>query len=286
MTDASDEFDEHNRTMSEALNEINGNRDTEDIDVSYNYTSTIEREKDNAITKDEFKKIENVIEQIGTDEFDTVFAIENVPKAEVEQKIVNELEEEIIEGFVVQRTDEEIKAEEEENKFVIDGIEIIRTTVTTGVQISQTTTNENTQHIREYYNKPKFYKPVFGKAKTGEDNSKIYIFMAIMAVAVGIFGGVEANSYYIAVKGEVPNILSCSWSWLSMFDTLQVTVTPFYANVFFTSFFVWVSILGLFFLFSSMNTAKMKKSRVGHEHGNMRLSTKNDFRKYINKFMD
>lgn len=273
-----EESDEHNRNFSEVL-EVNNE------EISYNCSSTIERQKERAITREEYRRIENVVSQVG-DNFDEIFAIENTPNSELENQIVEEVKENFIDGYAKKKNDEEIKKEEEEKHLIIDDIKIVTAVVKTGVQQSQTVTNENTPHLREYNNKPKFYKPVFGKAKTGENNLKKYLFMAISSVAVGIFGGVEANSYYLAVGGKVPNTLSCSWGWLTMFDTMTPNISPFYANVFFTAFAIWGSALGLVFLLGSMNSAEKKASRVGHEHGNMRLSTKSDFKKYINKFMD
>lgn len=65
--------------------------------------------------------------------------------------------------------------------------------VKTSVQQSQTITNENTPHLREYNNNPIFYKPVWAKAKTDEGKLKKYLFMVISSVVERIFGGVRVN---------------------------------------------------------------------------------------------
>lgn len=281
-----DDFDENNRSIGEALCEIDGNNTINEENITYESSTTHNREDDREITREKYLEITDVVNKIGKDDFEKVFAIDNAPTAEIEEKIVDEVKKEVISGYIIQKPQEEVEQEEEEKHFVIDGISIIKKEVITGIQTSQTITNENTPHLREYNNKPKFYKPTFGKAKTGENNLKKYLFMACASVIVGIIGGVEANSYYLAVGGDVPNTLACSWSWLPMFDTLTPNIFPFYANVFFLSFIIWASALGLVFLFSSMSNAEKKASRVGHEHGSMRLATKSDFKKYINKFMD
>lgn len=286
MLNKDDDFDENNRSIGEALCEIDGNNNIDEDNIIYEGSTTHNREDDREITREKYLEISDVVNKIGKDDFEKVFAIDNTPDVEVEEKIVEEVQKEVISGYVIQKSEEEIKQEEEQKYFIINGVSIIKKEVVTGVQVSQTITIENTPHLREYTNKPKFYKPSYGKAKTGESNLKKYLFMVCASIVVGIIGGVEANSYYLAVGGDVNNALACSWSWLPMFDTLTPNISPFYANVFFTSFFVWGCALGLVFLFSSMNNAERKASRVGHEHGSMRLATKSDFKKYINKFMD
>ena len=195
-----EESDEHNRNFSEVL-EVNNE------EISYNCSSTIERQKEKAITREEYRRIENVVSQVG-DNFDEIFAIENTPNSELENQIVEEIKENFIDGYAMKKNDEEIKQEEEEKHLIIDDIKIVTEVVKTGVQQSQTVTNENTPHLREYNNKPKFYKPVFGKAKTGENNLKKYLFMIISSVVVivitGVLGNVIAEGVLKLFKIEEP----------------------------------------------------------------------------------
>ena len=110
--------------------------------------------------------------------------------------------------------------------------------------------------------------------------------MAIAAAAAGVFGGVYANSYFIAKHGQVESMMSCAFSWIMEFDTLTVSIDPFNSGAFFAGFALWSGILAVIFLLSSLNNSNMKNSRVGHEHGNAKLMDNSSFKKYKNRFME
>jgi hypothetical protein len=278
--------DEHNRSFSETISEID-NIEIKEEDINYSTDVLTNKKNEVELTREEYRKITSTIEQVEQNSsFDEIFAMDDVPNLKIEEQIVKEINDIAIDGYSIQKTEEEIEKEKQENYITINGVQILCETVKTGVQETKTVTNENTPHLREYNNKPQFYKPVFGKAKVGENNFKKYLFMAIASITVGIFGGIEANSYYIYINKDVNDIIACSWSWLTVFDSLPIKISPFYSSVFFESFLIWAGVLGVIFLLSSLDSEERKASRVGHEHGNMRLSTKADFKKYINKFMD
>lgn len=145
----------------------------------------------------------------------------------------------------------------------------------------------NRIHVRKYTNVAEMQKIVFAKPKevNGNPLKKIAIF-GIVCLFVGIFFGVEANSYYNMMGGKVQSDLACAWSWLTVFDTMPVSIEPLNSSVFFTAFAIGFGILGIIGLFVYLDTEQKRLSRVGHEHGNARLGTKKDFKTFKTKFMD
>lgn len=145
----------------------------------------------------------------------------------------------------------------------------------------------NRMRIRKYTNVAEMQKIVFAKPKeiNGNPLKKLAIF-GIVCLFVGIFFGVEANSYYNMMGGKVQSDLACAWSWLTVFDTMPVSIEPLNTSVFFLSFALGFGILGVIGLFVYLDTEQKHLSRVGHEHGNARLGTKKDFKTFKTKFMD
>lgn len=147
------------------------------------------------------------------------------------------------------------------------------------------------QKAREYTNQAEFYKANFGKPVelNGGGAKKLFMFL-IACVATGLFFAVEANSYYVAKLnlGETANLtpMSCAFMWLTVFDTLKISLSPINGAVMGTAFLLGAGILGIIGLFVYLDSENRKLSRVGHEHGNARLGTPKDFKAFKQKFMD
>ena len=183
-------------------------------------------------------------------------------------------------------TEEEREKQERGKQAIINGIEIIKEAFDDGVN-TVINTGLGAKKIREYKAKAVYPKSKFAKAKESGDNpKKKYLFMACACLAVGIFGGVYSNSFYVFQNGKVESILNTAIGWIMEFDTLPVTMSPFDPASFFAGFGVWAGILAVILLFSVLNSSTMKTSRVGHEHGNAKLMNASSFKKYKNRFME
>lgn len=182
-------------------------------------------------------------------------------------------------------TKEEAEKAEKSHTMVIETVEIISEAIEDGVR-TELNTSMQAKKVREYKNKAVYFKGKFAKAKTEDNPLKKLVFMAIAAAAAGVFGGVYANSYFIAKHGQVESMMSCAFSWIMEFDTLPVSIDPFNSGAFFAGFALWGGILAVIFLLSSLNSSNMKNSRVGHEHGNAKLMDNSSFKKYKNRFME
>lgn len=141
--------------------------------------------------------------------------------------------------------------------------------------------------VREYKGKVptmdiKFDKPV----DANKSFMPTLIFFLSAVLFAGGFFGVQANSYYIyegMKKGATP--MECAFGWITV-DNLPVNLSPFNTDVFFTAFGVAAGILAVIGIFIYLDNDTKKQSRVGHEHGNARLGTASDFKKFRMKFMD
>lgn len=140
---------------------------------------------------------------------------------------------------------------------------------------------------RKYTNKAEFQKIVFAKPKSANGNplKKLLIF-GIICIAVGVFFAVEANSYYNFKGGNVESELSCAFSWLMVYDSLPVSLTPLNTSVAGIAFLMGFGILGIIGLFIYLDSEQKNLSRVGHEHGSARLGEPKDFKNFKTKFMD
>ena len=141
------------------------------------------------------------------------------------------------------------------------------------------------EQVRKYTNKIKKEQIVFRKPT--EINSggwkKVVIFL-IACLAVGVFIGLKANSYYIAKAGKVSSVISCAYSWLM--EDVPFSMKSFNQDVFMSGFGIGAGALGLVGLFTWLDNDAKKASRVGHEHGNAKLAAPADFKKYQAQFME
>ena len=145
---------------------------------------------------------------------------------------------------------------------------------------------EELPKVREYTNKANYEITTFSKPvdEKGKWKSKLIIF-AIICLCVGCFLGVKANSYYVFSEGKVNNAIACSFSWV-LKDNMPYALTPFNSSVFFTAFGIGAGTVAIIGIFVMLDAEQKRQSRVGHEHGNARLGTQSDFKKYKVKFMD
>ena len=138
---------------------------------------------------------------------------------------------------------------------------------------------------REYNKKAEMEKIVFRKpSEQGSILPKLLMLLAA-CVAVGIFLGIQANSYYEYQGGKVESNFSCCFAWLTV-ESLPIVTSPFHSSVFMTGFMVGFGALALIGLFIYLDSEQKKASRVGHEHGNAHLGTPKDFKNYKNRFME
>lgn len=239
---------------------------------------------------DEEKNIDTMIEYTGSVKNNLLSEdYKQIEEAEKAEENVKNTPENIVskENTTVQReaTSKEAEKIEKSRTVTIEGLKIAYEVIEDSAWTEHCTGLEaNT--IRTYKNNTVYPKSKFSKAKTEENSLKKYIFMAIACVAVGIFGGVYANSYFINQGGKVESMLSCAFSWVMEFDTMEVHMSPFYFSPFIYGFGVWAGILAIIFLFSCLNSSLMKNSRVGREHGNSKLMDNGGFKKYKNRFME
>lgn len=183
-------------------------------------------------------------------------------------------------------TEYEKLQQQKSDKMVIEGSEIIKEYVDEGLKKLEET-GPDAKKVRSYKNQAVYYKSKFAKAQESEENPvKGFVIMAIIAVAVGIFGGVQANSYFVMQGGKAQGVLKCAFSWILSADSMSTDLTPFYVDIFFGAFAIWFSAIAVILMFSYFNKKTMKKSRVGHEHGNAKLMDSKSFEKYKNRFME
>lgn len=276
---------EYNKSSNEIL-DSDDELDRDDDDEEIFFSETIVTKEENKITPDALDELEKIFKETGLDDFDDVFPIDPLDRKVIEERAVTDIEENQEISFIREKTAEEIKRERQAARLIIEGNEIVKQVVHTGVISVETSVDSSTPHIREYTNEAKFYKPRYAKPKSrGQAFMQKLILAVAAAVGVGIWLGVEANSYYIFQNGKVNNALNCAFGWL-MVENMPINISPFYSDVFFTAFMVGAGAIGLVLLFIYLDKEQKKNSRIGHEHGNAHIATDSDFKKYKNKFME
>lgn len=181
---------------------------------------------------------------------------------------------------------EKLQKESEDNKqaLEIEGKRIALDALKGATEELERTSPKD-PHARQYKNSAVMPKVSFAKPSTqGGGLKKLFLFL-IACCAVGIFFGVEANSYYNYKDGKTNGVMSCTFSWLTV-ENLPISVTPLDTATFFGAFAIGAGILGIIGLFIWLDSDAKKKSRVGHEHGSSHLGTSRDFKVYKNKFME
>ncbi len=141
---------------------------------------------------------------------------------------------------------------------------------------------------REYKNgDPPIKKPTFAKpaeARDGKLTLKKVIVFFIVCLAIGVFITLQASSYYNFKDGKVSNAFECLYAWLSA----NPPFNPFPLNqaVAMISMLVGTGVPLIIGIFTHLNNDEKNQSRVGHEHGNARLATPDDYKLYSNRFME
>lgn len=144
---------------------------------------------------------------------------------------------------------EKLQKESEDNKqaLEIEG-KRIALDVLKGATEELERTSPKDPHARQYKNSAVMPKVSFAKPSTqGGGLKKLFLFL-IACCAVGIFFGVEANSYYNYKDGKTNGVMSCTFSWLTV-ENLPISVTPLDTATFFGAFAIGAGILGVIGLF-------------------------------------
>ncbi len=167
-----------------------------------------------------------------------------------------------------------------ENVMNIDGTKIPKK------EKDEAETKESYQ-IQEGRNPQRVYRPKTTFAKPKEEIGILpkLITIACVCVAVGLFLGLQASSYYNYMDGKIRNTMSCLYSWITI-DNMPFRPFPFAGDVFGTGFLTGFGISAVVALFLWLDADSKKASRVGHEHGNARLGTPKDFKSFKNRFME
>ena len=161
------------------------------------------------------------------------------------------------------------------------------------LELCQTVLNEKNKEltaelpkIRNYTNKAEFEKINFAKPVEAKGSWKKKLLILLVAcLVVGCFLGVKANSYFIYTGGKTTDGIACTFSWL-MADNMPYALTPFNSSIFMTAFGIGAGIVAIVGIFVYLEGEQKRQSRVGHEHGNARLGTASDFKKFKTQFMD
>ena len=142
---------------------------------------------------------------------------------------------------------------------------------------------------REYKNgDPPIKKPSFGKpieVKDGKLTLKKAIIFFIVCLGIGVFITLQANSYYNYKNGKVSNPFECLYSWLGQ-RNMPFNPFPLNENVTMFGMLIGTGLPLIVGIFTHLGNQEKQQSRVGHEHGNARLATPDDYKLYSNRFME
>ena len=136
--------------------------------------------------------------------------------------------------------------------------------------------------LRKYTNKANYPSSVFAKPKKKKSLKDKLIIYAIVCCCASCFFAVQANSYY-AIKPS-GSALHAMLAWMTL-DSMETTLTPFYSDIFFNSFAIAFAVSAVICLMAYLNSQTKEQRRIGHEHGNARLATKIDYKKYKKRHM-
>ena len=138
---------------------------------------------------------------------------------------------------------------------------------------------------RKYTNQATFEKATFGKVEDAEPSIRNKLIASvIVTLAISSYFGIMANSYFIANSGNVRNTFECFFSWF--FNDTPICLSPFYVDIFFTSFGIAFAVCAVAALLFWDRAAQRKARREGVEHGNARFATMSDYKKYRQRHMD
>lgn len=181
--------------------------------------------------------------------------------------------------YIVETIDKE---EKDNSKKFINGVSIIFK------KLTQEKHNEEVKKLpqsRKYTNNAVFEKVNYAKPVVKKESFVGgLIKLTVVCLIIALFFGVQANSYCAYKNANIDDTLSCMWLWATV-ENLPITLTPLYTDVFSSCFFTALFVSAIVGAFMWIEKDQMKKSRVGHEHGNARLGTKSDFKKFKRKFM-
>lgn len=178
----------------------------------------------------------------------------------------------------------EVKEEQEKVKTLFLGLkEWIVEVIREDVEISARTGSDKTA-TRQYNKEAEMPKITFAAPVKKMSFIKKFIIFLCVCAAVGIYFGIQANSYFW-FKGGQEEVMACAWGWI-MVEKLPIVTSPINTSAFMAGFGLGAGILGIIGLFIWLSNDEKKRSRVGHEHGNARLGTNRDFTMHKRRFMD
>ena len=246
----------------------------EDIDLSQQTITTrmITENERKPLSLEDLKKItESLKEKSDLENFEQVFVSDNPPikKEEV--------------TFIAEQSPEQAEKIHQTEMAIGNRLVKIEQTMKEAAQEVKNTSDKS-EKKRTYDKTAVMPKIVHAKANTGTNPLVKIGFFAIACVAVGIFFGIQANSYYIYKEGMVKP-MSCVFAWLTE-ENMPTKLFPMYSDVFGAGFLMGAGILGVIGLFIYLDNDAKKASRVGHEHGQAHLAKPADHKTYTNRFME
>lgn len=241
----------------------------EEIDFENQTISTRIVVDDNkkALTLDDIMQLNNSIqEKNNLESFEQVFTSSEPPikKEEV--------------TFAVETTPEQAEKVHQTEMAIGNRLVEVQQTLKEAAQEVKDT-SDKAERIREYKKNAEMPKIVHAKASTGANPLIKLGFFLVACIAVGVFFGIKANSYYV-YSGK-----SSAFGWLTV-ENLPYVFSPIYSDVFMTGFLAGAGILGVIGLFTYLDNDTKKASRVGHEHGQAHLAKAADHKTYTNRFME
>lgn len=141
------------------------------------------------------------------------------------------------------------------------------------------------ERVRKYNKQVSMPKIVHPKPYEPKSFATKLVFFTLACLAVGVFLGIKANSYYTARANPQLTPVKCALLWLTE-ENLPYTFFPIKSEVFGTAFLIGVGISAFIGLIIWIDSNVRKQSRVGHEHGQARLATRKDFKVYKQRFME
>lgn len=182
---------------------------------------------------------------------------------------------------------EENEKIEESRKIVIQANSWIVQTIKEAADVLERTSDKK-ESVRVYDKKAEMPKIKYSKATMKISGWKKFLLFLVACVIVGLFFAVYANSYKQAKINDLeqPTLIGCAFGWILVMDTLELSLSHIYIDVFWSAFAMGFGLLALIGLFVWFDSDVRKQSRVGHEHGAARLGNERDYKKFKKKFME
>lgn len=178
---------------------------------------------------------------------------------------------------------EPVKEVTDNTVMIIDGIKKV---LKTAIEESASGEEAKQKQKRVYKNKAKFEKAKFAKPKESQPSMKPkLIILSTAVIGISSYFGVEASSYYMRHHNDDATLtpMKSAFAWLMDMPEMYF---PIHWETFFTTFLLiaFIAAVAVFFMWDS--SEGKKRRREGKEHGDGRLATPTDFKKFKGRFMD